>query len=304
MKAKPALLAVLFTAATAHAVLAQELTGTLQKIKETGAIVVGYRESSVPFSYLDDAQQPIGYAMDICRSVVSAVKEKLGLPDLETELTPVNSSTRIPLMANGTIDLECGSTTNNAERQRQVSFTNTHFLTASRFVSKASSNIAAIGDLAGKTVVSTSGTTNIKQLNAVNAERNLGINIIPAKDHAEAFLMVETDRAAAFVMDDILLASLVAGSKDPAAYVISQDAFSLPEPYGIMLRRDDPDFKAVVDAATAAFYGSPEGKASYEKWFLQPIPPKGLNLNVPMSAALQKAFTNPTDSPDPAAYAS
>jgi glutamate/aspartate transport system substrate-binding protein len=206
------------------------------------------------------------------------------------------------LLANGTIDLECGSTTNNAERQKQISFTNTHFLTASRFVSKKSSKINSIDDLKGKSVVSTSGTTNIKQLTEANAARNLGVNIIPAKDHAEAFLMVETDRAVAFVMDDILLASLVAGSKEPDAYVISKDAFSKPEPYGIMLRKDDPAFKKVVDGATAAVYQGGEGQKLYEKWFMQKIPPKGLNLNAPISAELKNEFAKPSDSPDPDSY--
>ncbi|HTG03165.1 MAG TPA: amino acid ABC transporter substrate-binding protein, partial [Bradyrhizobium sp.] len=200
-------------------------------------------------------------------------------------------------------DLECGSTTNNAERQKQVWFTNTHFLTASRFVSKKSSKINSIDDLKGKSVVSTSGTTNIKQLTEANAARNLGVNIIPAKDHAEAFLMVETDRAVAFVMDDILLAGLAAGSKEPGAYVISKDAFSKPEPYGIMLRKDDTAFKKVVDAATAALYQSAEGPKLYEKWFMQKIPPKGLNLNVPIGPEQKKAFSKPSDSPDPDAYA-
>ena len=281
---------------------AEELTGTLKNIKETGAITLGYRDSSIPFSYLDDNQKPVGYAMDICYRIVEAVKKELKLDKLEVKLNPVTSATRIPLMANGTVDLECGSTTNNAERQKQVWFTNTHFLTASRFVSKKSSNFKSIDDLKGKSVVSTSGTTNIKQLNEANAARNLGINIIPAKDHAESFLMVETDRAVAFVMDDILLASLVAGSKEPAIYAISKDAFSKPEPYGIMLRRDDPAFKKVVDAATAALYQSPDGAKVYDKWFMQKIPPKGLNLNVPMSAELKHEFAKPSDSPDPDSY--
>jgi glutamate/aspartate transport system substrate-binding protein len=276
--------------------------GTLKKIKETGAISLGHRDSSVPFSYLDDKQQPIGYAMDICAKIVDAVKKELKLDKLEVKLTPVTSSTRIPLIANGTVDLECGSTTNNADRQKQVSFAPTHFLTASRFVAKKASNIKTIDDLKGKTVVSTAGTTNIKQLNDANTEKKLGINIIPAKDHAEAFLMVETDRAVAFVMDDILLASLVAGSKEPAAYVIPEAAFSLPEPYGIMLRREDAAFKKLVDQAVGDFYKSPEGKANYDKWFTKPIPPKNLNLNVPMSAALKKVYDKPTDSPDPAMY--
>ena len=281
---------------------AQELTGTLKKIKETGTITIGYRESSVPFSYLDDNQKPVGFAMDICAAIVAAVKSNLKMDKLEVKYNPVTSATRIPLIANGTVDLECGSTTNNLDRQKQVAFTNTHFLTASRFVSKKASNIKSIADLAGKTVVSTSGTTNIKQVTEVNAAKGLNINIVPAKDHAEAFLMVETDRAVAFVMDDILLASLVAGSKDPKAYVISDDAFSLPEPYGIMLRRDDPAFKAVADGATEALYKSPEIVTVYNKWFLSPIPPKNLNLNVPLGAPLKKAFATPTDSGDPAAY--
>jgi glutamate/aspartate transport system substrate-binding protein len=281
---------------------AEELTGTLKNIKDTGAITLGFRDSSIPFSYLDDNQNPVGFAMDICYKIVDAVKKELKLDKLEVKLNPVTSATRIPLMANGTIDLECGSTTNNAERQKQVSFTNTHFLTASRYVTKKSSNIKSIDDLKGKTVVSTAGTTNIKQLTEANVARGLGANIIPAKDHAEAFLMVETDRAVAFVMDDILLASLVAGSKSPADYVISKDAFSKPEPYGIMLRKDDAAFKKVVDAATAALYTSGESEKIYNKWFTDKIPPKDLNLNTPISAELKKEFAKPTDSPNPDDY--
>ncbi len=281
---------------------AEELTGTLKNIKETGAITLGFRDSSIPFSYLDDNQKPVGFAMDICFKIVDAVKKDLKLDKLEVKLNPVTSSTRIPLLANGTIDLECGSTTNNVERQKQISFTNTHFLTASRFVSKKSSNIKSIDDLKGKTVVSTAGTTNIKQLTEANAARNLGATIVPAKDHAEAFLMVETDRAVAFVMDDILLASLVAGSKEPAAYIISKDAFSKPEPYGIMLRKDDPAFKKVADAATAALYTSGEAQKLYDKWFMQKIPPKGLNLNAPISLELKAEFAKPSDSPEPDSY--
>ena len=281
---------------------AEELTGTLKNIKDTGAITIGFRDSSIPFSYLDDNQKPVGFAMDICGKIVDAIKNELKLDKLEVKLNPVTSSTRIPLLANGTIDLECGSTTNNAERQKQVAFTNTHFLTASRFVAKKANNLSAIDDLKGKSVVSTAGTTNIKQLTEANAARNLGINIIPAKDHAEAFLMVETDRAAAFVMDDILLASLVAGSKDPSAYAISKDAFSKPEPYGIMLRKDDPAFKKLVDAATAKIYTSGEGLKLYDKWFMQKIPPKGLNLNTPIAPELKAEFAKPSDSPDPDSY--
>ena len=299
MRLIPIILAALMAAVPA---MAAELTGTLQKIKETGTITLGVRDSSVPFSYLDDQQKPVGYAVDICYKIVDAVKKELKLPDLKVALVSVLSSNRIPLMANGTIDLECGSTTNNVERQKQVSFTNTHFLTASRFVSKKSAHLGSIDALKGKTVVSTAGTTNIVQLNQVNAARGLGITVVAAKDHAEAFLMVETDRAVAFVMDDIILSSLVAASKDPAAYVVSDDAFSAAEPYGIMLRKDDAPFKALVDKATADLYLSPEGKAIYAKWFQAPIPPKGLNLNVPMSKGMVHAYTHPSDNPDPASY--
>jgi glutamate/aspartate transport system substrate-binding protein len=281
---------------------AEELTGTLKKVKETGAITIGYRDSSIPFSYLDDNQKPIGFAIDICYRIVDAVKKELKLDKLEIQFNPVTSSTRIPLLANGTIDLECGSTTNNAERLKQVSFTNTHFLTATRFVSKKSGKIGSIDELKGKSVASTSGTTNIKQLTEANAARSLGLNIIPAKEHAESFLMVETDRAVAAVLDDILLASFVAGSKDPDAYVLSTDAFSKPEPYGIMMRKDDPAFKKVADAATAALYQSADGQKLYDKWFMQKIPPKGLNLNTPIGAELKHEFAMPSDSPDPDSY--
>src|SRR6478752_2079560 len=292
-------MAAIFCTAQANS---QELTGTLRKIKETGAIIIGYRDSSIPFSYLDDNQKPIGFAIDICYKIVDAVKNELKLDKLTAEFNPVTSSTRIPLLANGTIDLECGSTTNNPDRLKQVAFTNTHFLTATRFVSKKSSNLNSIDDLKGKSVASTSGTTNIKQLTEANAARNLGINIIPAKEHAESVLMVETDRAVAAVLDDILLASFVAGSKDPDGYVISTDAFSKPEPYGVMLRKDDVAFKKVADAATAALYQSGEGQKLYDKWFMEKIPPKGLNLNAPISPELKAEFAKPSDSPDPDSY--
>ena len=301
---RPAHLALALGFVLPAAVHAQDLTGTLQKVKETGTITMGVRDSSVPFSYLDDKQQPVGFAIDVCLKVVDAVKARLATPGLKVVMTPVTSATRIPLLANGTIDLECGSTTNNAARQQQVAFSNTYFLTASKFVSKAAAGITGIDGLKGKTVVSTSGTTNIVQLNAANTARALNLNILTAKDHAESFLLMETGRAAAFVMDDVLLASLVASSKEPSAYRISDDAFSQPEPYAIMLRKDDPQFKALVDATTAALFRSPDGTALYNRWFTQPIPPRNLNLNLPMAPGLARAFQNPSDNPDPAHYGS
>ncbi len=296
---------VLFTlcivALAAAPAMAQELTGTLKKIKETGAITLGHREASIPFSYYDDKQQVVGYAMDLCARIVDAIKAELKMPSIQVKLNPVTSATRIPLMANGTIDLECGSTTNNLERQKQVSYTITHFVTANRFVSKKASSLRKLEDLKGKTVVSTSGTTNLKQITELNAQRNLSLSILTAKDHAEAFLMVDTGRAVAFVMDDILLFSLVATSRNPADWTISDDALSV-EPYGIMLRKDDTAFKKAVDNAMINLYKSGEVNKIYEKWFLTPVPPKGINLNVPMSAPFKKVVANPTDSGDPAAY--
>jgi len=282
---------------------AEELTGTLKKVKDANAIVIGYRDASVPFSYLGADQKPIGYAMDICYKIADAVKAKLNLPNLEVKLNPVTSATRIPLMANGTIDLECGSTTNNAERKKQVDFTNTHFLTATRFVSRKDQHIAGLDDLRGKTVSSVAGSTNILMLIKANNERKLGITVIAAKDVPEGFLMVETGRAAAFVMDDVQLSVIAAQSKEPAAYVVSEETLSNTEPYGIMLRKDDPAFKAVVDRATADLYRSPEITALYDRWFLRPVPPRGLNYNVPLSSALRWAFAHPTDNSDPAFYA-
>ncbi|UFZ04599.1 amino acid ABC transporter substrate-binding protein [Bradyrhizobium ontarionense] len=294
--------AALVASALSAPAVAEDLTGTLQKVKETGSITVGYRETSLPFSYIDDNQKPLGFALDICGKIVDEIKATLKLDKLEVKLTPVSSATRIPLMANGTIDLECASTTNNIERQRLVSFSPTYFLTANRFVAKTSSGLKTIDDLKGKTVASTSGTSNIKQLFEANTARQLGMNILTAKDNAEGFLMVENGRADAYVMDDILLAGLVASAKTPSDYAISTDQFSMPEPYGIMLRKDDPAFKAVVDRAATQLYTSPEIATLYAKWFMTPVPPKGVNFNFPITPALAKAFAHPNDSGDPKAY--
>jgi glutamate/aspartate transport system substrate-binding protein len=296
MKTAFALLAALAFAGTAAA---QE--GTLKKIKDSGSITIGHRDASVPFSYYDDRQQPVGYAMDLCHRIVDAVKKDLKLPKLEVKYQLVTSANRIPLMANGTIDLECGSTTNNLEREKQVAFTITHFVTANRWIARKSAKLKSLDDLKGKTIVSTAGTTNIKQITEINGEKNLGMNIISANGHPEAFQMVETGRAAAFVMDDILLYSLAAQSRNPKNYEISKVALSV-EPYGIMLRKDDPAFKKVVDAAMVNIYKSGEINKIYDKWFRKPIPPKGINLNVPMSDQFKKVVQHPTDSGDPKDY--
>lgn len=295
------LAALLVAAPMAADTHAQQLTGTLKKIKDTGSIVIGHRESSIPFSYYDDKQKAVGYAVDLCLRIVEAVRSHLNLETLKVKYNPVVSATRISLMANGTIDLECGSTTNNPARQKQVSFTITHFVAAARFASRKADNLRTLEDLRGKTVVSTSGTTNIRLVARLNVKKKLGMNIIAAKDHAEAFRTMQAGRAAAFFMDDILLYGLVANSKNPGDFVISSDALSV-EPYGIMVRQDDPAFKKVVDAAMTRLYRSGDINGIYEKWFLKPIPPKGINLNVPMSAQFEKVLASPTDSSRPEDY--
>jgi glutamate/aspartate transport system substrate-binding protein len=234
--------------------------------------------------------------------IVNEIKKELKLPNLQVKLAPVTSATRIPLIANGTIDLECGSTTNNAERQKQVAFGPTYYLTATRFVYKKSSGITNLASLKGKTVVSTAGSTNLKQISEANTAQNLGLTILAAKDHPEAFLMVETGRAAAFVMDDILLAGLVAGSKKPSDFTISSDTLSNPEPYAFMMPRDDAPFNKMATAAAAKLYKSAEMPALYSKWFDKAVPPKGLVLNQPMTDKMKKALANPTNNPDPASY--
>lgn len=294
------LLAALHLAAPARA---EELTGTLKKIKDNNRIVLGVRDSSPPFSYLDQNQKVVGFAIDICLKIADAVKRELKMPGLDVGMQFVISSSRLPLMTNGTIDLECGTTTNNADRQKQVSFTNTHFLTATRFISKKDQHVDRIDDMRGKTVASVAGSTNILQLIKANNDRKLGITVLAAKDVPEGFLLVETGRAVAFVMDDVQLSVVAAQAKEPSSYVISQETLSLPEPYGIMLRRDDPPFKALVDKTTADLYRSPEIMTIYDRWFLKPVPPRGLNYDVPLSPDLAQTFKAPTDSPDPAVYA-
>ena len=273
---------------------AEDLAGTLKKIRDANTVVIGYRESSIPFSYLDDKQQPIGYAMDLCYRVVNAVKQRLNLPALQVRLNPVTSQTRIPLITNGTIDMECGSTTNSLERQRQVAFSVSYYVTEIRMVVKSNSGIKSLADLNGKTVVTTTGTTSDRLIRENEKGKHLDIKNVYGRDHAESFLMMETDRAVAFVMDDILLAGLVANSKNPKQFAIVGETLRA-EPYGVMLRKDDPQFKKLVDDAIIDLMKSGEVDRLYAKWFTQPIPPKGINLNLPMGAKLKEAIRNPND---------
>ena len=282
------------TALFAMPVLAQDLTGTLKKVKETGAITIGYRESSIPFSYLDDKQQPIGYAMDLCGKVVDAVKAELKMPNLKVNLAPVTSGNRIPQLQAGNIDLECGSTTNSVERQKQVSFGPTYFVINVTAAVKKSSGIKQLADLSGKTISTTSGTTAVPLLKQYEKTKSADIKEIYGKDHAESFLLLSQDRTAAFVMDDILLAGQIANSSNPGDYTIIGESLRT-EPYSMMLRKDDPQFKALVDKTITGVMKSGEINKIYAKWFTSPIPPKNINLNFPETPALKEAFANPND---------
>ncbi|MEB3249847.1 MAG: amino acid ABC transporter substrate-binding protein [Merismopediaceae bacterium] len=273
---------------------AQNLSGTLKKIKDSGEIVLGVRESSIPFSYLDNNEKAVGYSIDLCMKVVDAVKKELKMPNLKVKTNPVTSQTRIPLMTNGTIDLECGSTTNSKERQKQVDFSVAHYVTSVRMAVKADSGIKNLDDLNGKAVVTTTGTTSDRHIKQNERGKNINVKNLYGKDHAESFLMLETGRAQAFVMDDVLLAGLIAQSKNPKAFAIVGPALSV-EPYGLMFRKNDPQFKAIVDKTLVGLMKSGQINGIYTKWFMKPIPPKNVNLNLPMSPKLKEAFKNPSD---------
>ena len=291
----PALTALALCASLVQPAFAQE-SATLAKIKSSGTIALGHRESSIPFSYYDDKQQVVGYSQELMLKVVDAVKAELKLPALALKLTPVTSQNRIPLIQNGTVDIECGSTTHNSERARQVTFSNTLFIIGTRLMTKKESGVKDFPDLAGKNVVTTAGTTSERLIRKMNEEKKLGMNIISAKDHGESFLTLETGRAVAFMMDDALLYGELAKAKRPADWTITGTPQSF-EAYGCMMRKDDPAFKKLVDAALAKAMTSGEAEAIYKKWFTQPIPPKGLNLNFPPSDAMLKLYKAPNDKP-------
>jgi glutamate/aspartate transport system substrate-binding protein len=269
---------------------------TLDKVKSSGSIGVAYRESSIPFSYLDDKAQPTGFGWEICQRIVDDVKKATGRADLKVQTQSVTSANRIPLLVNGTIDIECGSTTNNSDRAKQVAFATNYFYTGTRLLVKANSPIKSMADLAGKKVVSTTGTTNYRIMRGYNEEKKLGFELLGAKDHAESALLVETTRADAFAMDDILLYGLKASAQDPASLAVVGEALQV-EPYAIMLRKDDPSFKALVDGTLARLMDSGDFERLYRKWFLSPIPPKGVNLNAPMSKELMDNIKAKSDKP-------
>ncbi|MDH6590711.1 ABC-type amino acid transport substrate-binding protein [Variovorax sp. TBS-050B] len=269
---------------------------TLAKIAESGKITLAYRESSVPFSYLDGPNKPIGFSVELSNAVVEAVKKKLNKPNLQVQLMPVTSQNRIPLITNGTVDLECGSTTNNTARGKDVAFAVNHFYTGTRLLVKKSSKIKSYADLAKKTVASTTGTTNALVMRKYNAEKNLDMDIVLGKDHADAFLLVESDRAVAFAMDDILLFGLIANAKNPADFEVVGESLQV-EPYACMLPKDDPAFKKLVDDTFTGLMKSGEFEKLYTKWFMSPIPPKNVPLNLPMSEQLKENIKHPSDKP-------
>lgn len=282
--------AVLFAGTGAQA------ADTLAKIADSGKITLAYRESSVPFSYLDGPGKPIGFSVELSNAVVEAVKKKLNKPNLQVALMPVTSQNRIPLITNGTIDLECGSTTNNTARSKDVAFAINHFYTGTRLLVKKSSKIKDYADLAKKTVASTTGTTNVLVMRKYNIEKNLGMNIVLGKDHADSFLLLESDRAVAFAMDDVLLFGLISNAKTPSDFEVVGESLQV-EPYACMLPKDDPAFKKVVDDTFAAMMKSGEFEKLYDKWFMQPIPPKNLPLNLPMSPQLKENLKALSDKP-------
>lgn len=275
---------------------AQQLDGTLKKVADSKVITLGIRESSFPLSYLDASQKPIGYHIDICNAIADAVKAKLKLASLEVKTQAVTSQNRLPLVVNGTVDLECGSTTNNADRQKQVAFAPTTFVTNVRMAVKKASGITDLDQLGGKPVATTTGTTSVQLMRAHEKGKSVDFKEVYGKDHADSFLMLETDRAVAFVMDDNLLAGLIANAKDPAAYALTGPALSV-EPIAIMLRKDDPQFKALVDETVTKMAKSGELNKLYTKWFMAPIPPKGINLNFAMSDTLKSVIAKPNDNP-------
>jgi len=275
----------------------QDLEGTLEKAKETGTFTIGYRESSLPLSYLGDALQPVGFSIELCKRVVDAVKTKLGTPDLTIKYNAVTSANRIPLVANGTVDIECGSTANMSARQKQVGFSYTVFVPQFRWIARAKGDINSAEDLRGRTVVVTAGTNTALFVNKMNNDDKLGMTVVQGKDHAESFLLVETGRASAWMEDDVLIAGFRANAKVPADFKLLDKSYP-SDPYALMLRKDDPQFKALVDDSLAKLMRSGEFEKLYVQWFESPIPPKGINIQLPMSDALKRAINEPNDRPN------
>jgi len=273
---------------------AEQLTGTLKKIKDTGVITLGVRESSIPFNYNLGGVRQVGYSYDINMKIVEAIKDQLKLPNLQVKEIPITSQNRITLLQNGTIDIECGSTTNNLERQKQVAFTNSIFIIGTRIMVKKDAGIKDWADLKGKNIVTTAGTTSERLLRKMNDDQKLGMNIISTKDHGQSFLTLESGRAVAFMMDDALLYGERAKAKNPADWIVVGKAQSR-ESYGCMIRKDDPQFKKLSDTVITGMMKDGSVNTLYTKWFMQPVPPKGLNLDFPLSEDMNALIKAPND---------
>ena len=273
---------------------AESLGPTLQKIKDAGTITIGNRNSSVPFSYLGADQKPIGFSLELCGLVVAKVKAKLGIPGLKVAYQAVNSSNRIPLVKNGTVDIECGSTANTIQRQQEVAYSVIFYAPQFKWIALKSSGLKTTDDLKGKTVAVTQGTNTSQFVAKLNTDKGLGMKILQGKDHAESFLLVETGRAAAFMEDDILLAGLKATAASPDNFAFLTDAFP-SDPYGVMMAKGDPEFKQLVDGALTEAMKSGLYDKLYTKWFESPIPPKNINLNFPQSEKLKELVKAPSD---------
>lgn len=283
-----------FAVAFATPALAQGAGDTLQKIKETGVITLGYRESSVPFSFLDARQAPVGISMDLCAAIVDKVKQQLALPKLEVKQVAVNSSNRIPLVVNGTVDIECGGTANNAARQKQVSFSVATFVSQPMWLVRADAKVARPAELKGKSVVVTQGSNAVGFARKFNDEGKMELTVIQAKDHGESMLTLTSGRAVAWLEDDILLAGEKANAREPSTFTLLPSGLDNIY-YGLMLRKDDATFKALVDGVVAGLMKSGEFDRLYKKWFESPIPPRNVSLAFAMSDKLKERVKSPSD---------
>ena len=293
IKIAAGLVAALFLYGSAPAA-AQPLEGTLKQVKERGVFTIGNRESSLPLSYLDNDGKPIGFSIDLCRNVADAVRARLGMPGIKTEFVTVTSATRIPLVQNGTVDIECGSTVNYTSRQKQVAFSVTTFPVQKQILTKVDSGIHGIDDLKGKAVAITQGTDTLELFNKLNTERKLDLKIVQGKDHAESFLLVQTGRAVAFVDDSVLMSAFRATASDPKAWVVVPGNPDI-DPYALMFRKDDPQFKALVDETVISLMKTGRFAEIYKRWFEEPVPPRGVNFQSPMPEAMKELIAHPSD---------
>ncbi|MCO5412045.1 glutamate/aspartate ABC transporter substrate-binding protein [Ralstonia mojiangensis] len=280
-------------AISAHA---QALDGTLKQIQDSNTILIGVRESSIPFSYRDSKNEIVGFSADLCSRVIDAVKKKTGKPNLDIKQIPVTSQNRTSLVQNGSVDLECGVTTHLKSREQQTAFSTTFFIAGTRLLTNVKSGVKDFPDLAGKSVITNAGTTSERILRKMNDEKKMNMNVISGKDYGESFLTLQSGRVAAFMMDDVLLAGARTLAQKPDDWVVTGTPQSF-EAYGFMLRKDDPQFKKLVDDTMVGVMKSGEIKTLYAKWFEKPVPPKNLNFNFPMNDQLKALYANPNDTP-------